>query len=150
MLCSVPWSVVHTSFLCKVDFVNELRVMAGAGWVLIKVGPRVHVGVDGRRGVVGAIAGSGRWAGTGGHVEGEGGAPQVGGGVPAGALGLGARLGGGGVGRRVSSGDVLALRLVAAALERSVCGTEVGEGGINCLVCSDVVLGWLLWWWSDS
>ena len=83
MLCSVPWSVVHTGFLCEVKFINELRIMAGSGWVLVKVGPGVHVGVVGHREVVGAIAGSGRWADAGDHVGQKGEALQAGGSMPA-------------------------------------------------------------------
>ena len=150
MLCSVPWSVVHTGFLCEVKFINELRIMAGAGWVLVKVGPGVHVGVEGHREVVGAIAGSGRWAGAGGHVRQKGEALQAGGGMPAGALEHGARLGGGGVGRRVGGGDVLGRYLVVRGSRVWRRDSGVGEGGINCLVCGGVVLGWLLWWWSCS
>ena len=122
--------------------------MAGAGWVLVKVGQRVHVGVEGHREVVVAIAGSGRWAGAGGHVGGQGGSFQAGGGMPACALEPGARLGGGGVGRRVGGGDVMGRYLVVVALECGVCDSGSGEGGINCFVRGGVVLGWLLWWWS--
>jgi hypothetical protein len=139
MLCSVPRSVVLTGFLCEVNFINELRIMAGAGWVLVKVGPGVHVGVVGHREVVGAIAGSGRWADAGDHVGQKGEALQAGGSMPAGALEHDARLGGGGVGCRVGGGDVLGRYLVVEALGFGAC---VGEGGIDRLVCGDVLPGW--------
>ena len=113
--------------------------------MLVNVGPGVHVGVEGRREVVGVIALSGRWAGAGGLVRKKGEALQARGGMPVGAFEHGARLGGGGVGRRVG---VLGRYLVVVALERSACDSGAGEGGINCLVCGGVMLGWLLWWWS--
>ena len=150
MLCSVPRSVVHTDFLCEVNFINELRVMARAGWVLVKVGQRVHVGVEGHRKVMVAIAGSGRWAGAGGHVGGQSRSFRAGAGMPACDLEPGARLGGCGVGHRAGGGDVMGRHLVVhmVALGCGVRDSRVGEGSINCFVRGGVVLGWLLWWWS--
>ena len=113
--------------------------------MLIKVGLGVCVGVVGFRKVVGAIVGSGRWAGVGGHVSQGGEALQAEGGVPAGVFTHGTRFGETGVDCRVAmgGGDVLGRRLVVAVLR---CGGCVGggcEGGIDLLVCGDVVLGWL-------